>query len=402
MLALALAVPAVRAGPDGGVREYQSLLRELGYYRGPVDGIAGPLTRAAVLRFQRDHGLAADGVVGPATLSALRRAAATYVVRRGDNLSRIASRYGVSVDWLCGVNGIRDPDLIRPGQRLIVRDLPGVTGGAPGKAAGQAGGSGKAAGGAGKAAGSGSQGSAGGGAAGGQPAPAPAPAAEPAKDTVSGSQGEQAWQTFLPGVPPTQAGATAGASGLRGARVALTFNDAPHESTAALLDVLGARNVKATFFLVGERVGAAAEQVRRMAAAGHELGNHSYGHRPLAGHNAADVEKDLAAAQAAVRRVTGRAPRYFRPPGGAIDRTVASVAARLGLTTALWHNVGLTDDLPLPPEELARRIASRCRDGYIVMLHADRPATAQVVDHLIGLLAAAGARLVTLSELGGP
>jgi len=371
LVILVVALTPVRAAPESAasVREYQTLLKEAGYYRGPIDGIPGPATRSAILRFQRDHGLTADGVVGPATMAALRKAASTYVVRKGDTLSEIAASYGVSVKWLCQVNGIRDPDLIRPGQKLLVREMKtGAPAGSLPSPAGAA---------AGKV---------------GQPDP-PGPPAQPAP-----AGEDPAWQTFLPG-PPSPAPSR---SGLRGARIALTFNDAPHAHTAAILEVLARHGARATFFLVGERVAQNRDLVRRMAAEGHELGNHSYSHFVLAGRDQAEVEKDLAAAQAAVAAVAGSRPRYFRPPAGAMDRAVATAAARQGLATVLWHNVGVTDDCPLPPEELARRIASRCRDGYIVMLHADRPGTAAVVDSLIPLLASAGARLVTLSELGGP
>lgn len=370
-------VPAARAGPDVPVREYQSLLKETGYYRGPLDGIRGPLTEEAVIRFQRDHGLVADGVVGPATLAALRRAAATYVVRKGDTLAAIAARYGVTVKWLCQVNRIRDADLIRPGQKLIVREV--------------------------KAAGTTGQSRTGSGQNTTRESPGQRttqPQAERAaaeKDTVSGKDEGPAWQTFLPG-----AAAAPPRLGLQGARVALTFNDAPHRNTDSVLDVLARHGAKATFFLIGERVVPSRAQVRRMVTEGHQLGNHSYSHHVLVGQALADVEKDISAAQAAIAAAAGQEPGYFRPPGGAMDRTVATAAARQGLTTVLWHNVGATDDLPLPPEELARRIASRCREGYIVMLHADRPQTAAVVDHLIRLLTGAGARLVTLAELGAP
>ncbi|MDI6893306.1 MAG: polysaccharide deacetylase family protein [Bacillota bacterium] len=343
------------------VREYQSLLKQTGYYRGALDGIRGPATESAILRFQKEHGLAADGVVGPTTMAALRRAAATYVVRKGDTLNEIAASYGVTVKWLCQVNGIRDPDLIRPGQKLVVRDLG--TGAQQGRST---------------------------------PEPADSPS-QPVSDAPQPEEGP-AWETFLPGTSSPESPR----SGLLGARVALTFDDAPHAGTGAILEVLARHGVRATFFLIGERIAQNRDQVLRMVAAGHELGNHSYCHRILVGHDPADVEKDLSAAQAAVASVAGRKPLLFRPPGGALDRAVAAAAARQGLTTVLWHNVGATDDCPLPAEELARRIAVRCYDGYIVMLHADRPGTAALVDNLVRLLTAAGARLVTLSELGVP
>lgn len=376
-----VASPALSAGtaPQARVAEYQRLLKEAGYYRGAIDGIPGPLTRQAILRFQRDQGLAVDGVVGPSTLAALRRAVATYVVRKGDTLHEIAARFGVSARWLAAVNGLKNPDLIRPGQKLLVREVPpaGSTSTPPTTKSG-----------------SGSTNKAG---SGNSTSPTPPRQSSPGRDTVSGWDEGPAWQTFLPGAVPVTAG-----TGLQGARIALTFNDAPHENTAPVLDVLARHGAKATFFLVADRVGNWRDQVQRMVREGHAVGNHSYSHRVLTGHGLQDVEKDLAAAQAAIAGVTGQLPRYFRPPRGAMDSTVATAAAGQRLTIVLWHNVGATDDLALPAEELARRIASRCRDGYIVMLHADRPGTAVVVDNLVTLLTAAGARLVTLSELGAP
>src|SRR5690606_8521374 len=56
------------------VRAYQAQLAALGFYAATIDGVAGPLTKAAIRTFQRQHGLAVDGIVGPATRAALARA----------------------------------------------------------------------------------------------------------------------------------------------------------------------------------------------------------------------------------------------------------------------------------------------------------------------------------------
>ncbi|MBD1913566.1 MULTISPECIES: peptidoglycan-binding protein [unclassified Leptolyngbya] len=53
------------------VYEIQSVLNGLGYSVGPLDGVFGSATRQAVINFQRNNGLSVDGVVGPATASAL-------------------------------------------------------------------------------------------------------------------------------------------------------------------------------------------------------------------------------------------------------------------------------------------------------------------------------------------
>lgn len=71
------------------VLRLQTMLKTIGYYQGGLDGDFGPLTRSALLNFQTDSGLEADGVVGPATLKALQGAsAAPSSVSRGSNLNR--------------------------------------------------------------------------------------------------------------------------------------------------------------------------------------------------------------------------------------------------------------------------------------------------------------------------
>lgn len=65
--------------------------------------------------------------------------------------------------------------------------------------------------------------------------------------------------------------------------VALTFDDGPNANTGAVLDALKAYNIKATFFVVGRMARAHPEMLRRIAAEGHLLANHSATH-PMLGH----------------------------------------------------------------------------------------------------------------------
>lgn len=108
-------------GPD--VRVVQSLLNRIGYNSGTVDGVFGNRTFQAVIAFQRNNGLAADGVVGPATwrvLDRLMRGYDIYTVRSGDTISSIARAYYTTVNAILTANPGVNPDLINVGQQLTV------------------------------------------------------------------------------------------------------------------------------------------------------------------------------------------------------------------------------------------------------------------------------------------
>jgi len=108
-------------GPD--VRVVQSLLNRIGYSAGPVDGVFGSRTYQAVVAFQRNNGLTADGIVGPATwrvLDRLLRGYDTYTVRPGDTLYSIARAFYTTVNAIVTANPGIDPDRINVGQRLTV------------------------------------------------------------------------------------------------------------------------------------------------------------------------------------------------------------------------------------------------------------------------------------------
>src|SRR3712207_1835406 len=80
--ALLAAAPAVAATTNPQIPGLQVALRAHGLYKGPIDGIAGPKTRAAVLAFQRKRRLATDGIAGPRTRSALGKLGVPLLGRR--------------------------------------------------------------------------------------------------------------------------------------------------------------------------------------------------------------------------------------------------------------------------------------------------------------------------------
>jgi peptidoglycan-N-acetylglucosamine deacetylase len=119
--------------------------------------------------------------------------------------------------------------------------------------------------------------------------------------------------------------------------VALTFDDGPHPvDTPALLDLLLAHNIKATFFLIGEKVAAQPDVVRRIASEGHTMGGHTWRHQEVVGLSVADLQQELVACRTVIRDVSGVDTELFRPPRGRLDfRSIRQIAA-LGYCLVHW------------------------------------------------------------------
>ena len=141
--------------------------------------------------------------------------------------------------------------------------------------------------------------------------------------------------------------------------LALTFDDGPNPAwTPQLLDVLARHNVRATFFLVGRYAQAEPELVRRILAAGHVIGNHSWSHPNLAITAAARVHLELAQTQDTLQQIAGQAVRWFRPPFGARRPAVLKIARSLGMTPVLWN--AITSDWREPSaDRIAQRLSAK-------------------------------------------
>jgi len=136
----------------------------------------------------------------------------------------------------------------------------------------------------------------------------------------------------------------------RPGEIALTFDDGPNATwTPQLLDVLAKYDVRATFFLLGGRAATQPELVRRMAAAGHTIGNHSWSHPNLARTRASLVREQLKQTSDVLEQILGSPVKFFRPPYGGRRPAVFRIARELGLTPVLWN--AMTSDWTEPPAE---------------------------------------------------
>ena len=146
---------------------------------------------------------------------------------------------------------------------------------------------------------------------------------------------------------------------MRPGELALTFDDGPNPAwTPRLLDVLASHGVRATFFSVGSHAQAQPELMRRIVAAGHLVGNHSWSHPNLALTGRKRICQELAQTSDILQQITGVAVRFFRPPFGARRPEVLRIARRLGLEAVLWN--AMTSDWSQPSTDvIVRRLTKK-------------------------------------------
>ena len=152
--------------------------------------------------------------------------------------------------------------------------------------------------------------------------------------------------------------------------VALTFDDGPDPaSTPAFLDLLAARGLRATFFLLGSMVVKAPELAADIADAGHEIGVHGWDHRYTILRGPRAVRDDLARATDAVAAASGTEPRFYRPPYGVLSSGALAAARAQRLTPVLWTCWGREWAAGATPGSVYATLAADFTPGATVLLH---------------------------------
>jgi peptidoglycan/xylan/chitin deacetylase (PgdA/CDA1 family) len=171
-------------------------------------------------------------------------------------------------------------------------------------------------------------------------------------------------------------------------KVALTFDDGPSETTEALLALLKAHGVKATFFLTGERAKKRPDLVEKIREAGHQIEDHGQIHQAW----------KLLLPWVEWRHMAENPARYYRPPHGLHTPFTRPFARILGKRVALW-DLESKDWLDLPPEALAERLLYYLRPGSVVLLHDGPERTLELLKLALPRMLELGYRPVTLDEL---
>ena len=195
------------------------------------------------------------------------------------------------------------------------------------------------------------------------------------------------WKRDLPaGLPPQD----------RPYKIALTFDDGPsYKNTPVLLEGLAQRGVKATFFMLGVNAARYPEVAAQVAAGGHLIGNHSYGHKLLTVLSAQGVKDEIESGAKAIEKATGIYPALVRPPYGSVT---ATVLANLGAPAVLW-SVDVADWKYPDASYICDATIKVIKDGDIILMHDTYSTSVAAALMIIDDLSNKGYAFVTVEEL---
>ena len=227
------------------------------------------------------------------------------------------------------------------------------------------------------------------------------PSATPSKAPPTAGQEAPAYASISG--PEVAAGAgkdSYNSCNVSGPFIAITFDDGPHSQlTPKLLDILKERGVRATFYVVGQNVVEYPQIMKRIAAEGHEIGNHSWNHTALSKLGADGVRKQIENTSNAVAQITGKRPATMRPPYGATNGPLnRRLNEQYGLKVIMWS----VDPLDWKYRNAARvtdYILQNTRAGSIILVHDIHPTSVAAMPGTIDALHQKGYKFVTVSEL---
>ncbi len=192
-------------------------------------------------------------------------------------------------------------------------------------------------------------------------------------------------------------------------RLALTYDDGPNDPhTLHLLDVLAKHGVKATFFPIGSFVKQQPGILRKVAEAGHEIGNHTYTHPNLIFRTGFQTGREIGMCDAVIEDAIGATPKLFRPPfGGRRPANLRAVGAA-GKTPVMWSVTGY-DWEATSASQIVEKISTQVCGGDVILLHdgghkllgTDRSRTVEATDELIRRYQGEGYEFVTVTEMMG-
>ncbi|OXM16356.1 polysaccharide deacetylase [Paenibacillus herberti] len=187
-------------------------------------------------------------------------------------------------------------------------------------------------------------------------------------------------------------------------QVALTFDDGPDRIvTPKILKILKEHDVKATFFLLGNKAEANPDIVKLIAEDGHIIGNHSWSHPDFKNLSAVEMRQEIEDTQTLLEEIVGYRPTLFRPPYGSLGKEKLEQIHEMNLAVVNW-SVDTTDWSGTPSEDILELVRQQLFPGGIILQHTSNGKnqlanTIEALEKMIPELKDKGYSYVTIPDL---
>ena len=179
-------------------------------------------------------------------------------------------------------------------------------------------------------------------------------------------------------------------------KIAITFDDGPSsQCTGRLLDGLKERNVKATFFLIGENAKENPELVKRLDEEGHLIGNHTYHHVEITKVSDEEAKKEILDTNKVITSITGKSVEYMRPPFGLWQR---NLEMEIEVLPVMW-TIDPLDWTTENVDEIVNKVVTEAEENDIILLHDCYLSSVEAALRIIDILQERGFEFVTVDEL---
>lgn len=182
--------------------------------------------------------------------------------------------------------------------------------------------------------------------------------------------------------------------------VALTFDDGPTKNTDAILSLLDDFQVKATFFLIGKDIEEHPEEARKIAAAGHQIGNHTYSHKRMVLKSPAFIKHEIEKTDDLIAEIGYTKSIVVRPPYGKKLIGFPYYLNKHQRETITWNLE--PDTFFIQADEKVRYVKENIRPGSIILMHPMYDSTEnelQAIEEILQTLLDEGYTFVTIDEL---
>jgi len=170
-------------------------------------------------------------------------------------------------------------------------------------------------------------------------------------------------------------------------------------SADKILEAAQKHNLKLTFFTTGKFAEQNPEIIKKFAAGGHEVFNHTYSHPYLTKITDNQIKEELEKADEIIYSLTGTTTKpFFRPPYGDRNQHVWDVTANLGYQSVYWTTDALDWMAGRTDEQTKQRIYSSLKNGEIILMHVGADITGNILDEVFTYIEGRGYKIVNLSE----